>query len=186
VRVLLINPPSPERLGAPLLGLQYVAASLLASGCEVKVIDAAARYFDPGFDWIAEETKRFAPDLTGFGLFTRWVWHAYALAERLKPFTRLMVAGGAHTTVRPDEVLDHGFDIAVIGEAEETIVRLVEYLRGKRELDRIARESVPAGGTGRSEVVRTANSSRIWMLCRCHISRKIYSIRAGMTLRDAK
>jgi radical SAM superfamily enzyme YgiQ (UPF0313 family) len=138
VRVLLINPPSPERLGAPLLGLQYVAASLLASGCEVKVIDAAARYFDPGFDWIAEETERFAPDLTGFGLFTRWVWHAYALAERLKPFTRLMVAGGAHTTVRPDEVLDHGFDIAVIGEAEETIVRLVEYLRGKRELETIA------------------------------------------------
>ena len=41
MRVLLINPPSPEQLGSPLLGLQYVAASLLARGCEVRVIDAA-------------------------------------------------------------------------------------------------------------------------------------------------
>ena len=37
-RVLLINPPSPEQLGAPLLGQQYVAASLLVRGCEVRVV----------------------------------------------------------------------------------------------------------------------------------------------------
>ena len=49
-RVLLINPPSPERLGAPLLGLQYVAAALLERGCEVRVIDAAARCFDGEHD----------------------------------------------------------------------------------------------------------------------------------------
>ena len=39
-RVLLVNPPSPEQLGSPLLGQQYVAAALLARGCEVRVLDA--------------------------------------------------------------------------------------------------------------------------------------------------
>jgi len=61
VRVLLINPPSPEQLGAPLLGLQYVAASLLGRGCEVRVIDAAARYFDGSFDSIVAEAEEFSP-----------------------------------------------------------------------------------------------------------------------------
>src|SRR5688500_16742558 len=82
-RVLLINPPSPERLGAPLLGFQYVAAALLARGCEVKVIDAAARYFHPDAEWITREAAAFRPDIIGFALFTRWVWHAYRLVEQL-------------------------------------------------------------------------------------------------------
>ena len=83
MRILLINPPSPEQLGSPLLGLQYVAASLLAHGCEVRVIDAAARYFPHDSEWIAKEAEAFHPRIIGFSLFTRWVWHAYGLVERL-------------------------------------------------------------------------------------------------------
>src|SRR6185436_12840522 len=102
MRVLLINPPSPERLGAPLLGLQYVSAALLARGAEVRVIDAAARHFEHDADWIVAE-------IVGLSLFTRWVWHAYQLADRLRGHCRLLVAGGAHATVRPDETLRRGF-----------------------------------------------------------------------------
>jgi len=136
-RVLLINPPSPEQLGAPLLGLQYVAAPLVARGCEVRVIDAAARYFDHDFDWIVNEAERFAPEIIGFGLFTRWVWHAYRLVDRFRGRFPLLVAGGAHTTVRPHETLERGFDVAVEGEAEETIARLVDYVEGRISLDPI-------------------------------------------------
>src|SRR5947199_26270 len=83
-RILLINPPSPEQLGAPLLGVQYVAAALLARGCEVRVLDAAARYFDHDFEWLVAQAEAFAPDLIGFSLFTRWVWHAYRLVDRFR------------------------------------------------------------------------------------------------------
>jgi len=57
VRILLINPPSPERLGAPLLGFQYVAAALLRAGHEVRVIDAAARHFRHDAEWIAAQVQ---------------------------------------------------------------------------------------------------------------------------------
>lgn len=137
-RVLLINPPSPEQLGAPLLGQQYVAAALLARGHEVRVIDAAARYFDHSIEWLLAEAEAFRPDIVGLGLFTRWVWHAYRLAERLRDRFPLLVAGGAHATVRPDETLQQGFDIAIIGEAEETILEIVAWFEGLRPL-----ESVP-------------------------------------------
>jgi radical SAM superfamily enzyme YgiQ (UPF0313 family) len=133
-RVLLVNPRSPEQLGAPLLGQQYVAASLVRSGCEVRVIDAAARYFGESDDWIVGEVEAFGPDIVGMALFTRWVWHAYGLAERLRGRVRLLVAGGAHATVRPAEPLARGFDVVVTGEAEETIVHLADAVAAHRAI----------------------------------------------------
>ena len=71
MRVLLINPPSPERLGAPLQGQQYVAAALLRHGCEVRVIDAAALHLAHDADWIVEQARAFQPQIIGVALFTR-------------------------------------------------------------------------------------------------------------------
>jgi radical SAM superfamily enzyme YgiQ (UPF0313 family) len=137
VKVLLINPPSPEQLGAPLLGLQYVAASLRARGCEVRVIDAAARHFPHDATWIVREAESLAPRIIGFSLFTRWVWHAYALVEQLAGGPWLMVAGGAHATVCPEETLRFGFDVALSGEAEQSLVRVADWLDGCDDLGRI-------------------------------------------------
>jgi len=150
MRVLLINPPSPEQLGSPLLGLQYVAASLLARGCEVRVIDAAARHFSYDGEWIANEAAAFAPRIIGFSLFTRWVMHAYELAGRLRSGPWLLVSGGAHTTVRPEETLHQGFDVAITGEAEQALVRVVDWLEGRDDAARIpgAVFRRPGGGIG--------------------------------------
>lgn len=128
MRILLVNPPSPERLGAPLLGLQHVVASLLRAGHEVRVIDAAARHFGHDAAWIAAQVREFGPRFVGMALFTRWVWHAYRLLPALKASGCLLVAGGAHTTVRPQETLEQGFDVALTGEAELSIVALAEAL----------------------------------------------------------
>jgi radical SAM superfamily enzyme YgiQ (UPF0313 family) len=136
-RVLLINPRSPEQLGAPLLGQQYVAAARVRHGCDVRVIDAAARYFAESDDWIVAEVEAFGADVVGVALFTRWVWHAYALVERLRGRVPLLVAGGAHATVRPTETLARGFDVAVAGEAEEVMPRLVDAVVARRALSEV-------------------------------------------------
>lgn len=138
MRVLLVNPPSPERLGSPLLGLQYVAAALVASGAEVRVLDAAARSFQPDAGWIVREAESFRPGLIGISLYTRWSWHAYRLLDELAgrgPWT--LVAGGPHATVRAEEALRRGFDVVLRGEAEHGIVRLVTALEGRGRLDDI-------------------------------------------------
>ena len=136
-RVLLINPRSPEQLGAPLLGQQYVAAALVRHGCEVRVIDAAARYFAEDDDWIVAEVEAFGADVVGIALFTRWVWHAYGLVERLRGRVPLLVAGGAHATVRPIETLERGFDVVVAGEAEVAIIDLVDAVMARRPLSEV-------------------------------------------------
>jgi len=150
MRVLLVNPPSPERLGAPLLGFQHVAAALVREGCEVKVIDAAARHFARDADWIAQRVRDFRPHVLGLTLFTRWVWHAYRLVERLRGEGALLLAGGAHATVCPEETLAQGFDVALAGEAELSIVALVRALRDGRPLTDVpgARVRLPDGAVG--------------------------------------
>ena len=136
-RVLFINPPSPEQLGSPLLGQQYVVAAFLAAGCEVRVIDAAARFGPRDPQEILRMVEDFRADAVGMGLFTRWVWHAYRLAAELKGRVPMLFAGGAHVTVRPLEALLRGFDMAVIGEAELAAPRIVDFLEGRAEPESI-------------------------------------------------
>jgi radical SAM superfamily enzyme YgiQ (UPF0313 family) len=138
MRVLLINPPSPERLGSPLLGLQYVAAALIASGVDVRVLDAAARGAAPSTRDIVREAEAFQPNVIGMSLFTRWVWHAYRLLDELAGRgSWTLVAGGAHATVCPEETIERGFDVALRGEAEQSLVRLVAALDGRDDIARI-------------------------------------------------
>ena len=137
-RVLLINPPSLERLDTPLLSLHYVAAALLAWGCEVRVIDAAARHFIHDSDWILSEAGRFSPEIVAFGLYTRGVQKSYRLAERFAGRFPLLVAGGPHASARPDEPLCRGFDMVVLGEAEESMVEVVDWIKGRRQIESIS------------------------------------------------
>jgi radical SAM superfamily enzyme YgiQ (UPF0313 family) len=146
-RILLINPPSRELLGSPLIGQQYVAAALLAKGCEVRVLDAAARFRHTGTDKILATVDEFRPDVAAFGLFTRWVWHAYQAAKALRGKVTWLIAGGPHATARPREVLEQGFDVAFAGEAEQPAARFIDFIEGRCKLESI--EGVHfAGGSG--------------------------------------
>jgi anaerobic magnesium-protoporphyrin IX monomethyl ester cyclase len=176
VRVLLVNPPSPERLGSPLLGLQYVAASLLEAGAEVRVIDAAARCFgQDAAGRILREAESFRPEIVGMSLFTRWVWHAYRLAEELAgrgPWT--LVAGGAHATVRPEETLRKGFDVALRGEAETGIVRLAAVIEGRDAVEEVpgAVFRRPDGSLGYGPCARLADD--LDALAQPHLAQSLF------------
>ena len=136
-RVLLINPPSAERLGSPLLGMQYVAASLLAERHEVRVIDCAARFAPPTVEDVLGAVASFEPHVVGMSLFTRWVWHAYRLSRELRGAVPLLVAGGPHATAAPAEVIAQGFDAVVTGESEQVIAALAERAELGRAIDGI-------------------------------------------------
>jgi len=138
VRVLLVQPPSPEQLGAPLLGLQYVAAALVREGHTIRVLDAAAKKTTLDEDAILAEADRFGPDVVAMGLYTRWVWHAYRLVARLRGRYPLFVAGGPHATVCPEETIERGFDVAIVGEAEQAIVEIVAAFEAQSPLEGVA------------------------------------------------
>jgi len=135
-KMLLILPHLQQRMGSPYLGQQYIAASLLEAGHQVQCLDLAALLWRGSEDDAVEKVRRFDPDIIGMTLFTYNALAGYRLLARLRSegLGRLYVAGGPHPTVLPDEVLAHGFDVAVSGEGEKVIVAIASAVDQPRDL----------------------------------------------------
>lgn len=140
MRIMLIMPRLPQRLGSPYLGQQYVAAALLRAGHQVRCVDLAAVRVLDDQGLVDREVDAFGPDMIGMTLFTLNARRGYDLARRLRdrPNPCLLVAGGPHPTVMPREALEQGFDVAVAGEGEHAIVELAEVAAGRRRIETVA------------------------------------------------
>jgi len=135
-RVFLVNPPSPEPVRTPLLSFCHLAASLRAGGHEVALLDASAPHAPCSHAAIRARIAAFGPDLVGLHLKTLHVQPAYALAAELGDF--VLVAGGPHATIVPDEPLAHGFAWVIRGEGEEALVELADVIDGRRAASSVA------------------------------------------------
>ena len=147
-RVLLIFPPysleeeysglaEVGNLQLP-LGIGYLGAVLEKAGFEVKIFDA------PPLGWgikrLVSETKKFTPDFVGISSATVDFHKTVRLAEALKKSQNVtIIIGGPHMTALPEEAMKLScFDVGVIGEGEETIVKLIQALIKKSNLRKVA------------------------------------------------
>lgn len=135
-RVFLCNPPTSEVVRTPLLSFLYLAAALRRAGHQVALLDASAPRAPKTTAAIAEHIAAFAPDLVGIHIKTLYVQPAYALAAALAK-DHVLVAGGPHATVCPEEPLHHGYTYVLRGEAEESLCELADAIDGKRRLEEI-------------------------------------------------
>jgi tRNA A37 methylthiotransferase MiaB len=73
-----------------------------------------------------------AGDLVGISLHTLNARRAYELIREIKSKSQVtVVAGGVHTTIFPDEVLDQGADAVVVGDGDHIWSEIVaDYERG--------------------------------------------------------
>lgn len=122
--VTLIRVPNyllfDEKLQTP-LGILQIAAYLRKHGIIVQVCDLAG---EPPEQWA---NKIIHGDIIGISATTGDYPMACRVAEVAKSLypKSLLVIGGAHASALPDESINSGpFDIAVIGEGEETIYEL--------------------------------------------------------------
>jgi anaerobic magnesium-protoporphyrin IX monomethyl ester cyclase len=138
-KVILINPPLAHKTGMPLISQMYLASSLIATEHKVKIIDLAAKYFKKNLKSTLNHIQSFHPDIIGINIYTETARSTYDLVSNLKASLEdldfLLIAGGPHTTAVPEETLNQGFDIAVVGEGEETLVELAECCNCNNDLD---------------------------------------------------
>jgi len=139
--VLLVYPPVMLEFQPtdPPFGCMYLAAALRRAGVGVEILDLN------GLRWDEETTLDFlvrhAPSIVGFSgmttVYSRVKRYAAHLRERA-PETR-MIGGGSFAGPRPEDALRHtALDVVCVGEADETIVPLVEALLRGEPLDDIA------------------------------------------------
>lgn len=128
--VLLVNIPFYHAgcAEAP-LGLAYIAAVLEREGIGFDLLDAN------GLGMTGEEilavVREKKPAAVGATVMTSMLAAARRLSDGVKSLSRppLLIFGGPHPTIAPEEALDRGgADICVRGEGEETIVDLVARL----------------------------------------------------------
>ena len=131
-------PQLPQRLGAPYLGQLYLAAALKRAGHTVRAIDLGARFGPSDDSVVLEAVAQERPDAVAMTLFTYSAAAAYRLAGKLSGRVRLLVAGGPHVTVCPLEALKYGFDLAIAGEGEASLVAALDELEAKRGYEGVA------------------------------------------------
>ena len=148
VRVMFVHQ------GRESLGLEYLSAVLKEAGHATGLaldpglfgandnvfhIPRLERLFDPRETLLAE-VLAFRPDLVGFSVYTNTYRWSLAMAAEIKRRLDIpVVFGGIHATLVPDEVMTNAqVDFAVVGEAEEAFVELVDALAAGRDATRIA------------------------------------------------
>lgn len=123
MKLLLVNAINTERdieTVYPPLGLAYLAASLEKeqAGVEVKIVDRD----------VEKALEGFCPDAVGVSSVSQNYGRACKIATLCKAREIPVFVGGVHITLLPQS-LSEDFAFGVVGEAEETIVDIVRYLK---------------------------------------------------------
>ena len=123
----------------PPLGIAYIAAVLEKTGCEVEVLDLSALNARFTRGDVVREVMKIQPDFVAMYFNIAFAYSNYQLVHKLREagFDKPVIGGGHHATIRPDELMDHGVDFVCRGDAEETMVQLVEHLNGRGDLQSI-------------------------------------------------
>ena len=137
LKAILIQHPSPRTAFSVPLGLGYLASMLKAKGVSTKIIDATAPYAEYDNEKIARIVAEGRFDIIGVTITTLFAAHAYDLINILSKTNALIIAGGPHVSLLPDEPLKHGAHISVKGEGEITISEIVDHLNGIKGLSEI-------------------------------------------------
>jgi len=138
MRLLLlnINTDLNKKLVSP-LGLGYIA-SMIKNGnlAEVEILDLS--FYKNPFSILKKKLKNLQNNenlIFGLSMNSHNRFSIKKISEIIKGYypNSLIICGGPHITLEPKDTLKHckAIDIAVIGEAEETIKELLKKIKSK-------------------------------------------------------
>ena len=139
----------------PNMSLAYVAGVLQTSGHKLIFLDAMASNYS--LNDMIRKLKLFRPQIMMFSLTTYLFHDTIEIIKRIKEACPAMViVGGQHVGLFPKETLKYKvIDIGIIGEAEETIVELLNALDKNKSLASI--KSICYRENGKVIVTRKRN-----------------------------
>ncbi|PSN93671.1 B12-binding domain-containing radical SAM protein [Candidatus Marsarchaeota G2 archaeon ECH_B_2] len=150
MKALLIRPSNPTGsayltkfgfLPTPLGLLQLAGDLLTIPGTEVRLVDMEADRANATVEQLVDTAADYDPDLVGITIHataahTTSLRIASMIKER-RPDT-VLVAGGHHATFLPYEMIRGGFDIAVLGEGDDSIIEIGERVKEGRGFGDVA------------------------------------------------
>jgi anaerobic magnesium-protoporphyrin IX monomethyl ester cyclase len=127
MRVLLIYPNITDYPIDISYGLAAISSVLKKSGHIVRLLDYTFNHNKKG---LASTIQNYDPQIVGIPVASNDFSFAVEICSFIKSISDvLIVAGGFHTTMAPEDIMhEKYFDIAVIGEGEQTFLEIVESL----------------------------------------------------------
>lgn len=145
MNVLLIQPPSNDPLMDQVylfepLALEYLGAGLRQEGHSVHLLDCR---LDPDFE---KQLNEFHPDVVGITGFTCHLTTMLAIARRTRELLpdALVVVGGHHATVAPEDFSSPDIDVVVIGEGVFTLCELLRAVEQGSGLNAVPGLAIPS------------------------------------------
>ncbi len=138
--ILLIFPPQRWFLYRYSTGLLYISAYLRRHGYDNTIVENSLLKKRGGevkkgdqqkiFQFIVDYVKEVKPKIVGFTATTPEVFEVIELNKKIKEICPNVVSviGGPHATAASEDFLKNGFDVAVIGEGEATMLELAREL----------------------------------------------------------
>jgi anaerobic magnesium-protoporphyrin IX monomethyl ester cyclase len=131
------------------MGLGYLAGALQAHGYDVDIWDAAV---EEAYESLDRRLQRDPYDIVGISAPTPLISNAWQAAAIAKKHGAITILGGPHLTLMPQESMQKSqVDLVVRGEAEYTIVEIVQALAKDRGVDnglQTPRSFEPSAGWG--------------------------------------
>ncbi|RME77105.1 MAG: radical SAM protein [Chloroflexi bacterium] len=116
------------------MGLGYLAGSLLAHGYDVDLWDAAV---EEEYESLEARLRRERYDVVGISAPTPLIPNAWEAAATAKKYGAITILGGPHLTLMPHESMEKPqVDLVVRGEAEYTIIEIMQALEREQEIAR--------------------------------------------------
>ncbi|MCB0214512.1 MAG: cobalamin-dependent protein, partial [Anaerolineae bacterium] len=141
MRVLLASPESEvwNSRKHVHMGLGYLAGSLRAHGYECEIWDASVEEDVESFD---QKLARDPFDIVCLSAPTPLIVNAWESAKTAKKHGAITILGGPHLTLMPHESMEKDqVDLVVRGEAEYTIVEIMQAFEKQAEINRARNQS---------------------------------------------
>ncbi len=124
--------------GDPPLGIAYVASYVKQRGFDVRILDTT---FNHSWNFVERTIRKEKPDIIGIYSATTMIRDALRTADIGKANgVPLVVLGGPHPSVRPEETLAHrSVDAVVIGEGEYAFHKIAENFGKNGEIKDFAK-----------------------------------------------
>lgn len=168
MKILLIEPKYGFEGVSPWIpiGKGYLASVLRANGFAVKIIDNALR--DYSDEELVKVLKEYHPDIVATGGMTLQFEDTKRIANLTRQLYQsklLLIGGGVHLTLKPEDGLDY-FDFIVVGEGEDTLLELCKTYAEESSKKGEIFKNIPGlyFRTETGEVVRTKQRDFIYDL----------------------
>ncbi len=122
---------------SPPMSFSFLGRIAKERGFKVIVENLNAQYNEKTNADIVELIKKEKPSIVGVHIFTNAARYSYELMNEIRPFCKLIIAGGPHPTACPEEVIEKGADIVFIGEAEISFRNFLKAFKSKKSLKNI-------------------------------------------------